>query len=170
MSKAAPSQTPPERLDEPIYKVRLWPNRSLPREGFHQILMFTAFMLAIPLIPLIGTPVALALLPFLLGALGLLWYFIQRNYKDGQLTEELRLWHDHISVVRHEPRGRVKDWHANPYWVTAHLHKDAALENYITLKGNGREIELGAFLSPEERAELFDDLTRALNKARATPV
>lgn len=125
-------------------------------------------MLAIPLIPLIGTPVALALLPFLLGALGLLWYFIRRNYKDGQLTEELRLWPDHISVVRHEPRGAVKDWHANPYWVTAHLHKDARLENYITLKGNGREIELGAFLSPEERAELFDELTRALSKARAT--
>lgn len=154
------------RKDAPLYQVRLWPNRSMPREGFHQILLFTAAMLCLPLIPFIGTPVALALLPFLLGTLALLYYFIQRNYRDGQLTEELRLWPDLIAVIRREPRGSVKDWHANPYWVTAHLHKDAKLENYLTLKGNGREIELGAFLSPEERADLYAEINRALGQAR----
>lgn len=157
------------RQDPPLYKVLLWPNRSLPQSGFQQTLLFTAFMLSIPLIPLLGTPVAWALLPFLVATLLALWYSIKRNYKDGELTEELRLWPDFIAVVRREPRGKIREWSANPYWVTAHLHKDARLENYLTLKGNGREIELGAFLSPEERATLYDDITRALSKARATP-
>lgn len=153
---------------EPILKLTLWPNRSLPRSGFRGVLLFTAGMLMLPLIPIAGTPVGLALLPFLLGTLWLLWFFIERNYKDGrQLREELRLWPDLITVDRTDPGGRQRHWEANPYWVTTELQKDGRVENYLTLKGGTREIELGAFLSPEERLDLRADLDRALGAARS---
>ncbi|MEM8820806.1 MAG: DUF2244 domain-containing protein [Pseudomonadota bacterium] len=44
-------------------------------------------------------------------------------------------------------------------------------ENYLTLKGGGREIELGAFLSPEERLSLAERLEDAIRIAlrRAAP-
>lgn len=157
-----------ERTDAPLLHLRIWPNRSLPRQGFRWILAFTAFMLAIPLIPLLGTPVGLALLPFLIATLLALWFFINRNYRDGEgLSEEVTLWPDLMRVVRRDPSGRMRTWEANPYWIRTDLQPNATLENYLTLKGGPREIELGAFLSPEERVTLRDDIERALGTARA---
>ena len=39
------------------------------------------------------------------------------------------------------------------------------MPHYITLKGKGREVEIGAFLSEEERLSLYDDLNRALRRS-----
>ena len=155
------------RSDPPLYQVTLWPHRSLTGRGFLVVMAFTGGMLALPLIPLAGTAVALGLLPFLVATFAALGYAIRRNARDGRLTEELRLWPDLVAVVRREPRGRVLRWQANPHWVRLTLHKDHRLENYLTLNGAGREIELGAFLSPEERADLAEELERALARAAA---
>ena len=97
----------------------------------------------------------------------LLWFFIRRNTRDGRLTATLRLWPDLNTVVRREPSGRRLTWTANPFWVQVTLHTAAKLENYLTLKGGGREIELGAFLAPEERAALKAEIEDALARARA---
>ena len=47
--------------------------------------------------------------------------------------------------------------------------KGGPVDNYLTLKGGGREIELGAFLSPEERADLHDQILTLLARCRAAP-
>lgn len=107
------------------------------------------------------------MLPFLLAVLFALYWAFRRSHADARLSEELRLWPDLITVVRSEPRGAVRRWHANPFWVRVRLHEDAAIEKYLTLRGNGREIEFGAFLAPWERETLFHDLERALAEARA---
>jgi len=58
------------------------------------------------------------------------------------------------------------DWEANPYWVRVALHaKGGPVPNYLTLSGGGREVELGAFLSPPERVELKSLLERELRSA-----
>jgi uncharacterized membrane protein len=41
--------------------------------------------------------------------------------------------------------------------------------NYVTLTGDGREVEIGAFLSEEERISLFDELTKKLREPVAQP-
>lgn len=167
---AAGDQSPAvSRSDPPIHELRLWPNRSLPRRGFRIVMTIAAVALAVPMAPLIGTPVGWALLPFLIGAWGLLYLFLKRNYRDGRLIEHLRLWPDLIAVERREPGGRVLRWQANPYWVKLALHPDARPEQYLTLRGGGRTIELGAFLSPEERIDLHESLSEALSTLRATP-
>ena len=38
--------------------------------------------------------------------------------------------------------------------------------HYVTLSGNGREVEIGAFLSEEERVELFSELQARFNDYR----
>jgi uncharacterized membrane protein len=154
------------RSDPPIYQVTLWPHRSLSPRGFAMVMVGTAVMLSIPLIPLLGSPVALGIAPFLVAALALLGLFIRRNQRDLSLHEELRLWPDLMAVERYEPGGRVLRWQANPYWVRIRLHPQGRPENYLTLKGGEREIELGAFLSPEERTELAAQLEDALRRAR----
>ena len=154
------------RKDKPDFSLTIWPNRSMPQHGFHKILWFTGGMLCLPLIPLLGTPVGWALIPFLLGTLFLLWFFIKWNYRDGGLREVLNIWPDLITIERFEPNGKISRWHANPFWASTELYADGKIENYLTLKGNGREVELGAFLSPEERVSLRDDVERALGNAR----
>ena len=103
------------------------------------------------------------MLPFLVAVLVGLCLAVRRNHLDGRLSEELRLWPDLITLVRREPDGRERRWHANPFWVRLHL-RDAHVEKYLTLEGNGREVELGAFLSPGEREALHAELRDALRR------
>ncbi|MCV2882543.1 DUF2244 domain-containing protein [Actibacterium sp. XHP0104] len=143
----------------PLAVLHLWPYRSLPRRGFVIFIGATFALLSLPLIAALGTPVLWGLLPFVLGAVGLTWYLIERSYKDGEILEELRLWPDRIELTRHEPRGPVREWHANPYWIAVIRHgKGAPVEHYLTLRGGPREVEIGAFLTPEERLALKDEL------------
>ncbi len=164
---AAAAPDPFARSDPPLLALTLWPNRSLTRNGSSWLLGLVAAGLALPLAAVSDGRVAWGLLPFLLVAFVGLYLAIRRNYRDGRLSEELRLWPDLITVVRRDPRGRVRRWHANPFWVRLRLLDDARIEKYLTLQGNGREIELGAFLSPWERETLHADLSAALGRLRA---
>jgi uncharacterized membrane protein len=155
------------RSDPPVLALTLWPNRSLTRRGSGWLMGLLAAGLAVPLVPLAGTTAAWGMLPFLLAALVAMYVAIRRSWLDGRLSEELRLWPDLIAVVRREPGGQVRRWHARPFWVQVKLSDDAKIEKYLTLKGNGREIELGAFLSPWERERLYADLEAALGRVRS---
>ena len=66
-------------------------------------------------------------------------------------------------------KGKALIWEANPYWLKLALHPtDGRVEHYLTLKGGGpnqtREVELGAFLTPEERVDLREDLANVLRQ------
>lgn len=147
--------------------LRAWPYRSLSRKGFAGVIAFAAGMLLIPLLPVLGSPVLWGLLPFFALAVWGLWIGLMRSYRDGELTEELRLTRDSLDLVRIAPRRAPQRWQANPYWVQVRLHpKGGPVPDYLTLKGGEREVELGAFLSPEERVALADDLRARLHALR----
>jgi len=155
--------TPPPLGGGALAHAVLWPHRSLPRKGMAGVIGFAFVMILIPTLPLLGTPVLWGLLPFTLGAVCLLWFFLERSYASGALREDLTLWPDKIEIVRTNPRGPEQRWAANPFWVRLSLIETGGpVENYVTLNGNGREVELGAFLSPHERAALHNDLQRLL--------
>lgn len=156
-----------EERGEPAWQVTLWPHRSLPPEGFRWLILGSAIAFAIPLLAFLGTVAMWVMLPIVAFHVWLLWFFLRRNDRNLRLTETVRLWPDLVTVERREPGGRVRHWQANPYWVQVTLHQTARIENYLTLKGGGREIELGAFLAPEERAALKEDLLAALSRLRA---
>lgn len=157
------TKDPFARTDKPLYQVTLWPNRSLGRVGFRYTMLIVIIGMAIPMIPLLIAASSWALLPFGLVPIALLYFLFKRNYRDGRLTEELRIWPDLITVERREPNGALHQWHANPYWIRIKMH-DEPIENYLTLEGNQRTIELGAFLSPEERVSLKSDIENVIRK------
>jgi uncharacterized membrane protein len=165
-----PGADPFGREDPPLYAITLWPHRSLTQRGLRRVLGLLAAGLALPLLSVWGTPVAWALSPFLLGALALLWWALSRNLRDGRLRETLRLWPDAIAVERREPKGRIRRWAANPHWVAVELQDTPKVPRYLTLRGAGRTIELGAFLAPDERERLAAELRAALGRARAAAV
>lgn len=169
-SRAAPESDWAERSDLPVYRVVLWPHRSLSPRARRWVMVLVALGLTAPVVPYIATPIFWGLLPFEGAAFFALWLSFRRNDADARLSEMLSIWPDEIRVERHEPSGRVLRWRADPYWVRVLIHVGGRPENYLTLKGGGREIELGAFLSPEERTRLAGDVEQAIQKAlRSAP-
>lgn len=81
------------------------------------------------------------------------------------LSETLWIWRDEVRVERRQANGQLLRWQAESIRVRIQLHKDAQIEDYLTLSGGGRVIELGAFLAPEERTSLADEIERGLNRA-----
>ena len=146
-------------------RLHLWPHRSLTQRGFVGFVGLTAALITVPLFGTLGSPVLWALLPFLLGTIWAIWFALRKNGRDRDIVEELTLTPDRISLVRHGPKGQRQDWEANPYWVRAVLHETGGpVPNYLTLKGGGREVELGAFLSEEERIALKGEIDAKLHR------
>lgn len=152
-------------MDRPVYRVELWPNQSLTRGGLAWVLGITAVMLCAPLIAVAGTMVFWGLLPFAALAFGALWFAIRRNGRNLSMSEVLEIWRDEVRVERREPDGRSLRWQAEPLRVRLTVYKDAKIDDYLTLSGAGREIELGAFLAPEERVALAEEIEAALGRA-----
>jgi len=148
----------------PETRLRISPPQSLPRAGFVWFIGTTAALIAVPLLSLIGNPAMWVLLPFLAAALAAIWWALLRSYRDGEIVEHLTLSPKLITLTRHGPRGRRQDWQGNPHWLRLTLHPTAGpVPNYLTMKAEGREVELGAFLSEDERITLRADLDRRLS-------
>lgn len=152
------TDTTPKRLT-------LWPHQSMTPEGFSWFIGATAIMLTLPLLAVLGSAVAWVLMIFFLATIVAVWRAIMANRRHRSLLEELTLSDEQIALRHVPPTGPALDWTANPHWVTVSLRHDGPVENYLTLRGGGREVELGAFLTPEERETLFRELSPLLKCA-----
>lgn len=144
-------------------RLHLWPYRSLPKRGFVWFIGLTAGLIALPLLVLIGSPVLWGLLPFLVLTIAGIWWALERSFRDAEIVEDLHITPDTVTLTRHGPRGLRQDWQANPHWTRVTLHAQGGpVPNYLTLAGNGREVELGAFLTEVERLALLQEVKRHL--------
>ncbi|MGR3493924.1 DUF2244 domain-containing protein [Citreimonas sp.] len=150
-------------------ELQLWPHNSLPPAGFASVVLGFFLMASIPLYWLIGTVVLWGLLPFVLAAVAGLNWALQRNFRDRRILEILTLSPDRVRLIRHNPRGAAQDWESNTYWVQVTCHEEGGpVPYYVTLKGHGREVEIGAFLSEDERKALFAELQDRLRSCAGT--
>ena len=153
--------SPPNALQQ---QMRLWPHQSLPPRGFAAFILTTFTLILIPTLPLLGTSVLWGLLPFVLLAVAGMYFALQKNHHARRIEEVFTLDADTAHLIRTNPKGDVKEWDCNRYWAQVlKYEKDGPVPNYVTLRGHGREVEIGAFLSEEERIDLFEDLTRRLH-------
>lgn len=151
---------PPDQAE-----LRLWPYRSLSAKGFVWVIGLTAAALALPLIAVVGSGVMWGLLPFAALPLWALWVAIRRSWRSGEACEVLRLGRDSLRLTRQDPGRANREWQANPYWVRPVL-RTGPVESYLTLTDGQREVELGAFLTAEERRELHGQLLNRLAALR----
>ena len=141
----------------------LWPHRSLPARGFVAFIAVTAALLALPLLTQLGTPALWMLLPFLLTAVAAIWFALMKSRRDREMLEELTLTPDTMTLTHRKGRSAPQTWEGNPYWTRPVIYPTGGpVPNYLTLKGSGREVELGAFLTEQERLALKAELERAL--------
>lgn len=159
--------TSPTTPDQPV--LSLWPHRSLPRRGFAAIILFAFTMGTIPLYGLLGTVFLWGILPFILVMVAGLWWGLERSYRDGDVLEEVHLTNDILHLTHTPARGAAKTWECNIYWTRVELHMHGGpVPHYVTLTGNGRTVEIGSFLSEDERKQLFAELDDFL-KEHAQP-
>lgn len=147
-----------------VFHLEIWPHRSLPPRGFAWAIGLAAAALALPMLAVLGTAVLWGLLPFAAVAVGGLWVAMRRSYRAPR--EELWLSPEHLRLLRRDPGRPDRLWETNPYWLRLRLRQDGPVEDYLTLTDGQREIELGAFLAPEERVALHGELGERLRQLR----
>jgi uncharacterized membrane protein len=153
--------------DVPVARLTLWPHQSMTARGFVTFIGVTAAMLAVPLVAVLGSPVAWVLMVFFLAAIAGVWWAIMANRAQQSRHEELAIWPDRMRLAHVVPKRATLEWEANPHWVRVTLRdRGGPVEKYLTLRGSDREVELGAFLSPGEREALHGELTQVLARLR----
>lgn len=152
--------------EPPLFAVSLWPHRSLSPKGFAALMALTSVGMAIPVAPILGTAAFWVVLGFLLLDLALLYGLMKLTYRSGRVRETVTLWPSRLRIERVEPSGLVRAWEANPHWVRVTLADTRRIQSYLYLSSAGRDVELGAFLTPEERRALADTLRRAIAQTR----
>ncbi|WP_370287343.1 DUF2244 domain-containing protein [Pseudooceanicola nanhaiensis] len=146
----------------------LWPYRSLPRNGFAAVIGLFFLLAMIPLFGLLGTVLLWGLLPFGLGALAALWFGLRLSYRSGEVVEMLSISPERTRLLRRNPDGSEQSWECNTYWARVEMHlKGGPVPYYVTLNGNGRRVEIGAFLSEDERRALHGELASELAAQRS---
>ena len=150
---------------DPLLSLTLWPHRSLEKTVIFKLIVIIYCVMLIPILPFLTLNTMLIFLPFSLLPMFLLYFCLHLNLKEAKLYESINIWPSLIEVRRYEANGNEKVWNANPYWTATKLYpQDQKVENYLTLRGNGREVELGSFLNPEERIEIKNKIDAIIQR------
>lgn len=162
MTSSAPSA-------KAIYQTRLEPHRALtPRRANVVILLFGAgtFALSVPFYVMGAWPV--------LGFMGLdvlaLYIAFRVSFYSARAYETLDLTPLELSLVKIGAGGERAEWRFDTYWVRLEqaTHEEFGTQR-VWLLCRGERVEVGSFLGPDQKAELVEDLTRALAIAKRGP-
>ena len=157
----------PDCLDDPlVYAVTLAPHRSLSARGFR----WTMGAMALACLGSGATFLAVGAWP-VFGFFGLdlllLYLAFRASYRSARAREHIRVTTTLIEV-RHTPaRGPTRTERLNPFWTRLFRRDDEDFGTQeIALVSGPRRVSVGAFLGPEEKGRLAQDLEEAIETAR----
>lgn len=100
----------------------------------------------------------------------LLYGAFHLNYHAARAGERVRLSDEGLEVRRLRPDGTVAQvWRVQPNWLRIDIDNPPEHGSQLTLSSHGRRMVVGSFLTPEERLEVAQALTDALNRWRTAP-
>ncbi|MBI2256085.1 MAG: DUF2244 domain-containing protein [Proteobacteria bacterium] len=155
-----------EAAEMAVFEAILYPHRSLGRRGYLILGLGTALIMGAYAFTflLIG---AWPIFGFIGAEWLLFWYLFSRHFRGDRRAERLRLFHDRLIVERIDAKGRFSAFSLQPYWLQVVLTRAADVDNALFLRSHGKQIEIGAFLSENERRDFAGELTRVLDRHRA---
>ena len=147
------------------FSARLRPNASLSRRDFQIVMSLfgltsfgtgALFLMqgAWPVFGFFGLDVALFYLAF------------KMNYRQAQRYEIVELVDDKLKITEVSARKVKQETVFNAYWVKVVLQKTADEIGPLFLTSHGKRVEIGAFLSPDERHDFSQALSGALQKLK----
>lgn len=158
-----------ETPSPPLFNAVLYPHRSLDPRGF--AILMAACGGAVLLVGLwFATLGAWPVLPFFGCEIALIWWAFRANNRDARMFETVRLTTQELTVEQVRPSGR-KFAHrfAPPHWLRVDLAQKPDGSNALHVGSHGRALEIGRFLSPEERREVAAELRAALGRLSGRP-
>ena len=149
-----------------LFSAMLTPHRSLNRVGFLILMAFlsvVSFAAGVAFLIMGAWPVFGF---FGLDVLAVYWAF-RVNYSRATAREEISVTPTTLRVRRISHRGEVSEWTFNPLWVTLdkQTHEEFGIER-LALVSRGKQLTVGSFLGPDEKASFAKALTAALAAAK----
>ncbi len=150
----------------PLFAAMLTPHRSLDLSGIRRVVAVYAVLAAIPGVYMFVNG-AWPVIGFLGLDAAVLYWALSASLKSGRAFEQVTLWPDSLEIRHVSPHGRERNHAFNPFWVRLHIDRD--YDDNVTrlsLRNRSEEIEIGAFLNPDDKASFADTFGQALAKAR----
>jgi uncharacterized membrane protein len=145
----------------------LHPHRSLGRRGFlilMGLLSLWLFSMGLRFYILGAWPI--------MGFMGLdvlaVYIAFKVNYRRARVLETVQLTDERLTVCRILPNGTSREWHFQPSWVRVRMDDPPQIESPLLLTSHGRSLQIGAFLTPEERLEVAEALKDAIGRQQAS--
>tara|TARA_B100000676_G_scaffold50873_1_gene50040 strand:- start:20308 stop:20832 length:525 start_codon:yes stop_codon:yes gene_type:complete len=92
------------------------------------------------------------------------------NYRDARRYETVKLTDRKLLIERVGPTGRRQKWSFQTYWLKVDLENPPTPESALMLRSHGKVLEIGSFLTPQEKYDLATALRDELEKLRRNPV
>jgi uncharacterized membrane protein len=147
--------------------IHLYPHRSLSRRGF-AILMgciaLVSFLAGLGFLMMGAWPV--------FGFFGLdvllIWWALERNFRDGKARETITVNDSEVILARHKPGQPDATESFVRQWTRVELENDVErdLIGRLFLVSRGIRTEVGSFLSPDDRKSLSSALNGLLVSPR----
>ena len=157
------------RHDPVLFETLLVPHCSLSGTGF------TVVMVAV-----IVASAAIGIGFSMVGAWPVIGFFgldvlliygaFRMGYRAARRREHIRVSASRIEIHTIDPAGQGRSTVLQTYWLQVELQPGPAGRLKLVLRSHGREVELGAFLGPDEKAALAASLSRVLGESRSGPV
>ena len=102
---------------------------------------------------------AWVVMPFCIAELALLLLAYRHFLRKNAVCERILVDEEQVTVQRRDVRGE-RQWNFQRYWVQVHLlrQRHGWYPSRLMLRSHGREIEIGTFLTEEERQGLAEKL------------
>ncbi len=83
----------------------------------------------------------------------LVYVAFKLNYRDARRYETVTLTDDELTVRKVEPNGRRRTFKFQPYWLQVDLDDPPGPGSELMLRTHGMALEIGKFLTADEKAE-----------------
>ena len=153
--------------ESPLFAALLTPHRSLSPSAIRWVIAFTALMASIPGIAFF----AMGAWP-VVGLMGLdvilLTWALTASFADKDAFEEITLWPDALEIRNVSKTGKETNFSLNPFMVRFSVSRDdEARITALKIVARDTEIEIGRFLTPDDKANFAAVFAPALHRAKA---
>ena len=149
----------------PLFAAALKPDRS-PRVTGGWVAFAMAGIAATPLAVLVPGALLPVLAAFGIGGAGLMALTLRQS-RRRRLSQQVTLWPDQLEVVTTDRKGTRVLRRFDPHKVRLVLQRDDNEQTIAMRLREGKdEMELGAFLKPEDRSSFAKAFGTALRRAR----
>jgi len=88
------------------------------------------------------------------------------NTWRGLARQVIEVSRARFRLTRMDPKGRTEEWIWTPAWIQVLVVDSPKRKNQLAIRSHGETVEIGEFLTADERFSLAENLKHALAGAR----